>query len=1453
VLGTGALAAGAGYAGLKWYRSYEIAKAREFGEERFAAGDYAAALEPLSRWVARNQTDLESLLKLAETRANVPQPDKRHLVDATRFYEAALVLDPKNQTALAALVRLYSELRMGNELGRAADALLALDSKNVAALEARILIAGSKGRYKDAVADTERLIAIAPDNYRWRATLLSLLQADGVPLPERAALVERWIAAGESDGRYRLFLAALAIEERDQAKAVDAASKAASLGLPDAATLGELLNLLDTLRIPAQIDVAIDASRAKGVDSAAIAGMQIERHWLAGRLELAEKELAQQIEAAGKAGQTPASADRRKALAFLRWQILLAELDRDPVRSDAAIAEAKALVASDEALKAETASWLEAIQVTRAVDIGGQLRPRAAIDQISLALDKDRPSEAASLELPGRAFLLLRAGDVAARSGEPDEAVGFYRQAFEREGRRWVLAGVRLSNALLAVGRTEEAFRLAYELVRSTESAQAYLVFAQACDALAREGRPPYTVDATLPRTLTASSLLEQFYTLSEKLPTLLPPLLSSLISEGAMDRAVGFARAAIEDKRTPADVLLLVAGLLGDRSAGDVAEAAIEAARARGADGGDVALARTRMFLVRNDAAAARGLATDALGAATGRIRLDLLRLRAQAAIAANDADAVAMLSEYLRAGESDIETVLFVLDQPISWTDRTLVNAAFARLEELSGPRSARTVLTNAARVLRFDRNKPEDVAKAARAVDQDVLQRNPESIAARVTLARLLAALQPPDFAQAAKYMQEAINLQPGRRDLYPELVSLLQASGDFATAGRYLQMFMRDASDVQDRRLAVGLMLEGGEYAAAVPALESIAKQSGTESDLVALADALRRAGRSAEAEATYKQALERPDRSAISAMAYAEFLARSGRLDEARAAIAADAAREKPALTPANRAYLAALLELDYGDPKNAGPAIAEALRLAPESPGVALLAAREKVALGDLAGGLAIARSALEKAPENEQLLTFVASLVMADASTRSGAGATLSALEARNPALAKMLAIVGASAGPNGELAPGPDQLRAMLALVEEYPSFAPAWTVAAEMHEAVGKIDDAIRIADRARIRLPSEPGPAALAARLHLVSRRFADARDAARSWRALTADSPLDADAILARIALVDGKPADAIAILDPYRARLDAEAARRPEALGTLVVAEMLEGRADAAIALASKHLAIPAFRGEFLAGTRVAPTETAFAVLAGIEPILAVDDGGRLALVSEYAALALRKDATARAVAAADALLAKVAPEVRSAPIASLLAADLAAARGDLTTAVEGYERVWNDLPQAMRESLVRFPSLDAKAREELAGPLSVALYASNNLAATTATASAAGNTAADLDRALAAIERALAMQPGDPALLDTKATVLLARREAEPARALLVPLVDARTATIGVRLTLVRIEIAAGRLEEARKHLLAAQQLLREDPLIDRVTQMRTAELEAELKTLEGRRRAAG
>ncbi|MBL9149537.1 MAG: hypothetical protein JNM94_12680 [Phycisphaerae bacterium] len=1416
VAGSG-LVLGGVYVGVRMYRAKEAQAAREEGWKAYDEGKWDVALAKLSAYVgAGNQRDGDAVLRLAKARSQVAAANSRHFLDAARFYNAALELKPGDPTALEGLVECYAELGYSLELQKAAEQLLAAQPGNKRALVASYWLAVSKGDAQDSLRIAERLIEVEPDNYAWRALALESMRAGGAKLDDRVARVQEWIAADgkdgtEGDGRYHLFLAEVYREAGEPQKAAAEAKTAMQLGMPDTKTLGVLVELFDRLGDPMSAEAAVGSAAAKGVDPVALALMQVNRYWLSGRLN----EATQALDA------IPMGADGSDGIEPLRARVMLAEGGRDIAAADRAMQALKTRVAGSPADAEKVNPWIDAIVATRALPDDEKSRA-AMMAAIERALTANRND----------AFLRFRAGEMALALGETEEAARQFRAAYDLEDRRWMNAAIQLISALLALGRTDEAFPIArVNFDRYGWNPAAGLALAQACTSLIEEGREPWVIDPSLPKGMGGVRIIRWMYedpvSPIRDSAFLLPYLVSACISERDLDSARTFAEKAVADEKSEANGLLLLAGILTNRSYGDLPERAIAAAKARGASAIDTTVASARLAIARGNAESARFDVESALQAGgtelSAKDRAALARVRAEAAVASRSDDVLSTLGELVKNDGGNPDNLLFVLAQQSAWTDESFVIACLSRLKQLVGERSPRYVLSEAGRTLQFHRNDQNELSKAVIAVN-DLLEGDPDSVGGLVTMSTLLSMKSPPDLAQAAKFLERALTLQPGRRELYPELVSLYQRTGDFANASKRLQQYERiTENDPEGARSAARLMLAQADYGSAIPALERIARATGAEADAVALADAKRRTGRLDEAEKILRDACAKNTRGPLAVLAFAEFFARTGRVDAARTVIAEDGARPEPTLTPASRAFILARLELDYGDPKAAGALVDEARGLAPDSTSVALLGARQKVATGDIPGGLALARAALDKHPDDAALLSFVASLMLADPGSGGNDEKTLAALKETNPALHDLVRIIASCEGPNGALTPNADALKGSVQLTERYPTFAPAWMAAIELHAAAGQMKEAVRIAKRGMARLPSEPGPAELAARLLMTERRLDEARDAARSWRTLTAESPMDADLVLARLAMMQGKAREAVTMLAPYEKRLTAAAAERADDLALLALARLFDGNVEEAFNTIKGSLqTVPPARGEWLRGLRAAPTALAMDALARTEPIVAVDDEGRLTMVAEWVSLGQRNDA-AQALTKANTLMAAVASTSLSHPLAQLLAADLAAANGKIAEASAGYRAVLDAIPAGDRAKFASWASLDAKTRDELAGPRSVYLYANNNLAA------ALTEAGQDLDAALAAVEAALALEPNSTPLLDTKALVLLAKREFVEARSVAAAAREKDPTATSLLVTLARIELAAGDLDAAARHVMTAERELQADSFPDR------------------------
>lgn len=1425
---------GVAYGGLNWYRTRQALEARVEGMAQFDAGRYESALPLLSTYVSRYPGDTEALLRLAKCRAKVALPGKRHLTGAAGFYKAALRQSDNNREALAGLLEVYGELGFRTELQGTAESILKLDPKDPAALEALVTVYRVRGDWAQADSYAKKLVEAEPQDPKWRLLALRVAAASGADEATRLSQIEGWIKAGEPDGRYRLMLALVLAGGGQAAQMEEAALAAAEMGMPNTECLSILTQLLDAMTLSyresnpsraqtfaAASSKAIALASKAGLDPIGVALMQAERYWLAGNAAEAELALA--------ASPAAAEGDGR-SFELLRWQVVLSESSGDRGSSDKAIAAIRERVKSghlDEQEALRETLFVDAVVATR--DLG---RAKLQTIEPTRAL-----LEKALQASPKDPFLHFRNGQLNARIGEVDSAYQAYRNAFNLTNERWIEAGYMTAEMALRGGRTEEGFRTALDVFsRSGGNGGAMLVLAEACTALTREGRSPSLVDPTLARDTTGSKILGAIYAQMREPASILPALVSARLVDGDVAGAKDLAEKALNDESVPADIVILIAQESADNRMQSLPDRLLAVAESRKGHPEAIAATAARVKLLRGDATAARRIAESALAKASEpEDKAALARLAAEAAVAAGDTDATQLLSGCMQASVDDVETAAFLLSQEATWRDESLVNAAIDRMAKALGPDSARVVLSEAARTLRFHANSSKDVAESIKAVNQ-LLNANSDSTGAMVAMSRLLAINNPPDFRKASEYLEKVLALQPGRRDLLPEMVNLLQLSGDFQGANRYLQQYMRsaEASDV-DTRIGAALLMSQGQYGDAARALERIAGHGGEEADLIALGDAQRRAGQLEKAEQTFAKAYASPRRSPMAALSYCEFLARSGRLEDARRIVREDAAAANPSLPPSERAALQARLELDYGDPVKAKPFIEEAVKLLPDNPAIALLHARYLRATGDEAGAIQVAQAGLAKTPKDPALLGFVSSLLIGDRTASAEADKAIESLRGASPEMADLIAVARSALGPDGAPHPTAEVLRDVDRLTDRYPNSPPVWRLAADLYLAANRLDDAIRMSQRGMLRLPSEPGPAEMTTRLLMAAGRYRDAKDPARAWRALTAESPFGADVALAELALREKKPKEALAILEQYRARLAAAIPGNADgvALYTLAAAQSGHGE-DAFTTLLPRLKTDLAARGEWCRGIRATPTSEAIAFLDRAAAAMPGDDNA-IGFVAEYAAIARRSDGR-EAAARASALLKGLAPAASAAVGAKALAADIACMTGDIPAGAQGYEAIWAAIPSNDREALVRWASLDDAAKQRLGASRMFGVYANNNLA------SALASAGRDLDKALVAVDRALAMVPNDASCLDTKAQVLLARGELDQARAAAAEAAQLAKGQVGILVTLARIELAAKRFDDAARRVQEAELVLANDALVDPVQVEALADVKAKL-----------
>ena len=257
-------------------------------------------------------------------------------------------------------------------------------------------------------------------------------------------------------------------------------------------------------------------------------------------------------------------------------------------------------------------------------------------------------------------------------------------------------------------------------------------------------------------------------------------------------------------------------------------------------------------------------------------------------------------------------------------------------------------------------------------------------------------------------------------------------------------------------------------------------------------------------------------------------------------------------------------------------------------------------------------------------------------------------------------------------------------------------------------------------------------------------------------------------------------------------LEPYTQRLLREGDDDPDRLALWVRALLLGGRFDQAVSIVEPLFGDEAWRRQWLALARVVDISTAAEALNVIEPSMLREGADLLRLAVAFDALAVRS-AGAEYFDRADALALRAARDPKHAVDALLVRGRIAEGRADWTAAEQLYRRVISDQP-------------DNAA-------------ALNNLAFVIAQSPARSS------EALPYVERAVALQPQQPDILDTYATVLHGLGRLDEAHEALTRALARRPADVAIRLNLVETILAQGRLDDAWRMLQRIERTLSRRP----------------------------
>ena len=1355
-----------------------LAAARVSGLAAYDRGDYQATLDALKYYIQYERDDVDVLLPFADARSRLPLANNKHLHEAVSYYAYGFDLLEQNpdhpdrerrqREALEALLGLREALGHRFELLQVAQQLLALDADHVGALRARAGALFADRRFQDAAPVVQRLIHLEPNELRWRQWLLQMMRLTGEPERRRLAQCDAWIAehVERNQAQFRLLKAQLLADLGRVDEAADEAARAADVGVNSLPILQQLVGLLDALGSHDAASRVIAEAKQEFADEPWVRQAAVQRLFRNGRTDDALAELA---EAEQHFQRLDPILLRLKVLALIEQQ-----------RPDEAATVLGALAdvqGRDTSADADRA-WAEALLAS--------LRWNRSDRQSIMASYR----RAAQLNAHDPVLPLLT-GIAQTDLGEHALALQFYAQAYELD-RNWVGAGITYARALLAAGRFEAAFVVARDIGAKAPPwrVEPYLLYAEAYLALQRIGRSPNVTDRGTGRRLDIVVMLQQ---LSEQLPD--HPQATSLLAE------------AYVLKDQPADAAaLMTQHVKADEPNASVLLALADVSRRYGLRM-ELPLLRRAHAVDRNNLATIFGEA-DALAAAgdadAGLALLD----RALTSLGPAQANDETTHREYVRFllrtkrpnALTELESLAdqfddspsiqtFVLAQSIAWNNLSLIDKAIANLQATLGEQSQQVRLARAARLLRDAAGNEQRLAEAVVLIT-GVLEQSPQSLAALSLLAEAYTRTPDGSTQQAIDYLQQAVDLYPAQASLYPRLIALLQQRGDFDAAAVYLRRLSELAAlNVGLKRVELRLLQSQGDFETALVRAAALAGHTAAETDQLALAAMYQRTGRDDEAEPIYQTLLSRPDRSELVVVEAADFYARIDRFDEAVALLTSLNTDE----VSADAATMIGSLYHRHGKTQQAESWLRKAVLGKPGHAEAWHALARLYLSVDDTSQAYAAAQSGLRAAPDHASLQAIVAIAAMRrdDAPVHS-ALELLSELGGDSENLASTLRLLEQIELIDGRPAPSDENLDDARRLVAEHARFLPAWLLAITLHVEAGQVSDAADFARRANGRFPTQPEPAQWATQLLMAAGRWDEALAEAEEWRRRSMIDPFPADVAAATILMELTRYDAAIDRLEPYTQRLLREGDDDPDRLALWVRALLLGGRFDQAVSIVEPLFGDEAWRRQWLALARVVDISTAAEALNVIEPSMLREGADLLRLAVAFDAMAVRS-ARAEYFDRADALALRAARDPKHAVDALLVRGRIAEGRADWTAAEQLYRRVISDQP-------------DNAA-------------ALNNLAFVIAQSPARSS------EALPYVERAVALQPQQPDILDTYATVLHGLGRLDEAHEALTRALARRPADVAIRLNLVETILAQGRLDDAWRMLQRIERTLSRRP----------------------------
>ncbi|QDU33072.1 tetratricopeptide repeat protein [Poriferisphaera corsica] len=211
----------------------------------YDAGDYRKALEPMSKYVRNEPTDLDATYKLVEIYENVPQPGGRNIAAAVGKLQQIVDQNFDYKDATERLLDYYVQFQQNDEANQIINQLLAADPQNIDALEAQAVIDSRLRRFKESLNSADQVLALDPDNFRMQLLRIEVQNQLDVPVDKLIEEAENLAAAKPDDARYNLILSYVYQLAQDSSKSLSNLQKAAAYETSDTDYINTLIQFLD--------------------------------------------------------------------------------------------------------------------------------------------------------------------------------------------------------------------------------------------------------------------------------------------------------------------------------------------------------------------------------------------------------------------------------------------------------------------------------------------------------------------------------------------------------------------------------------------------------------------------------------------------------------------------------------------------------------------------------------------------------------------------------------------------------------------------------------------------------------------------------------------------------------------------------------------------------------------------------------------------------------------------------------------------------------------------------------------------------------------------------------------------------------------------------------------------------------------------------------------------------